>query len=979
MKLSLLARKSIALAVCLSLGWTASAAELARTAPEGAPIALAAPAFHQELSLKLDALVPQNGAPSLGLPVLAQLRAQAWSDRRAPAASQEAARAQAAGFVARVLTLDRASAKAELEQAGVPQALAARMLAAQEAAQRRAGSDPAYAAALARAVQPPAVRSRSAGIVARAERLARALKASLLGRGAELAAAAGPELGGLEPAPGSGGSGRRDTVSADPSLSGSPSLYSSGAGFVPSAKKVGDLFKLEKNDPEAAFAMASGILADASEPRVEVRASALRALRPFPAERTLPILIRIAAEPGNWYIQRMAAQLVGERAAELGPQRGAAEKALREAYKSSNPSVRLMARASLEKMGVDAGPEPAPKLVDVVRGRVPSPMRVSPQSPQGPPQARKPSLARWIFPLVLMLAFFMVINNGKREPTSPSASHKPAITQTVKPEQLKTTDDAVKQIAQDLHAERQILEKQEADRLAEKAKKEAQGGSVMLGVLFQIAMAIFPIILLVWLFKKMQGGGVGSAMKQANQTNLNLEKPNVRFSDVAGIDDSLLEVQQIIDYLKNPQIYTKLGAKPPKGVLLEGPPGTGKTLLARALAGEANANFISMRGSDFIQLFVGVGAARVRELFETARRNAPTIVFIDEIDAVGKARGHENISGGSSEHDQTLVALLGELDGFTKMDNVVVIAATNRADVLDPALMRPGRFDRKIYVGNPDVLGREAILAVHGAKVRLGPDADLTFAARRTPGLSGAAMANIINESALQGARNQRDAINEADLMRAVDKETFGDQRHLFVDDATKERVAWHESGHALAGMLAGESNGRAPNKITIIPHGSAALGYAEPAQEGDGADSYLSTQEQLEARLVGIMGGRAAEEIVYGGKKGISTGPGSDIEQADRVARAMVEKLGMDEKVGILVSGADPRNPFAAPRTSPETQREIDVAVRTLISKALEQAKALFAKPENRAKLEAMVKALKERETIYGPEIEEIVRGKKS
>ncbi len=468
-----------------------------------------------------------------------------------------------------------------------------------------------------------------------------------------------------------------------------------------------------------------------------------------------------------------------------------------------------------------------------------------------------------------------------------------------------------------------------------------------------------------------------SAASKFSKAKTVVEKPNVRFKDVAGADDALQDVQQIIDYLKNPQAYTKLGGRLPKGTLLVGPPGTGKTLLARAVAGEADANFIAVSASTFVEMFVGVGASRVRDMFDQARANAPTILFIDEIDAIGKSRGGAGgMSGGNDEREQTLNQILTELDGFIKTQNVVVMAATNRADVLDAALTRPGRFDRKIFVGNPDVLGREAILAVHGAKVRLGPDVDIEFAARRTPGIAGAGLANIMNESALLAGRERREAIASEDVQRAIDKETFGDRRHLFLDAKTKERVAYHEAGHALAGMLAGRADGKAPNKITIIPHGEAALGYAEPAQEGDGADSYLLTKSQLMARIIGAMGGRAAEEIIYPGDEGISTGPGSDIrDHADRIARMMVEELGMSEKVGIIDAGVNPNDPLGRRKVSEFTAQLVDEEVRRITAEALTKAKELLL--ANKDKLEAIVKVLKERETIFGPEIEAIVHPK--
>ncbi len=969
-----LARKVLALAVCLALPTSGFSAELARSGAAVEVLAPAAPQFHQELNLRLSALMPV-GMPLDAAITPASLRGLASQIAPSAAQAQSPALAQANAFVARILLMSPEAAQAELARAHVPADQAARLIEASRAMQVRVLTDPEVRAAYLKLANPQ--KAAEPGVMAKARALAAKLESSFKPETVP-ALAGGPADGGplnfIE-----GSLGERTAMAAS-----APGLKA----FVPVAKKVSELLRLAKSDREAAFALASALVNDPAETRVEVRASALRVLATYPAARSAPVFVKAAADPSNWYIQRLAVQLLGKNAAELGENKNAAVAALKEAFKSSNPSVRLMAQWSLAQLGVDAGPETAPRIVKIImmpaRGQ-----RIQPRAPRGddaprPQQVKSgPSFFRI---MMIGLAFFLMFRMFTATPQQTKPDAAPTqIEQTVAapklPEATTPEQKVMNQMATDMHQMAETAkraqahaEKVEAERAA---KEEAEKGSAWMGTLFTIALAILPIFLMVWLFKRMQGGAAGQIAKNMSGGKMNIEKPTTRFSDVAGVDDAKMQIQQVADYIRNPLRYMRLGAKPPKGILLEGPPGTGKTLLARALAGESEANFISMKGSDFIEMFVGVGAGRVRELFETARRAAPTIVFIDEIDAIGKARGAANVgSGGSSEHEQTLISLIAELDGFIGMENVIVVAATNRADVLDPALLRPGRFDRKIYVGNPDVLGREAILAVHGAQYRLGPDVDLEFTARRTAGLAGAGMANILNEGATQGAVEDHDAVTMDDVQRGVDKETFGERRNLFIDDATKERVAYHEAGHALAGMLANEAGGKAPNKITIIPHGSAALGYAEPAAEGE-ADTYLLTKDQLFARIVGAMGGRAAEEVIYGKDnpdKGISTGPGSDIEDhADRVARMMVEKLGMSDKVGIIDAGRDKNSPLGGYKVGEKTREMVDDEVRKITAAALQKAKDLLL--ANVDKLEAVVKVLKERETIFQQEIEDIVR----
>ncbi|MHB2025627.1 MAG: AAA family ATPase [Elusimicrobiota bacterium] len=699
--------------------------------------------------------------------------------------------------------------------------------------------------------------------------------------------------------------------------------------YVPSSKIVADLLKLAKTDPAAAFDRLSDILTSGKEHRTEVRASAMRLSDQYPVEKSAPVWIDVLKGSSNWYLKRMAAKRLGNHAVDLKSSRADIEQTLRGAYADKNASLRLMAGWALRQMGVDPGPEIIP----------------------APP-----------------------------EPASSKAKKR----------QVNKSDSAPKDVP--------FMQSKLKMRAVDAVFVLMGLGAILwlaslvltnihvLTVLSMLAMPVLPLLIIaavfglpyLWRGLKAAGRGIKNAYanigpaQDKKDANSKKDPEALGFKDVAGADDAIREVRQIVEYLKNPERFKKLGGEMPRGILFEGPPGTGKTLIAQAIAGEANAHFLHASASDFVEKYVGVGASRVRELFQKARKQQPAIIFIDEIDAIGRKRGSSS-DGGAQEHDQTLNALLTEMNGFDEKDDIVVIGATNRKDVLDPALLRPGRFDIKIYIGNPDILGREAILAVHGAKKRFGPDVDLEFVAKRTAGIAGAGMANIANVSALQAAMRNAGEIGGQDLQRAVDKETFGDRRHLYLSEELKQRVAYHESGHALAGMLAGQAGGKAPHKITIIPHGGAALGYAEPAQESE-ADTYLLTKDQMMTRIIGAMGGRAAEEIMYQGDKGLSTGPGSDIQDhADRYARNMVEKLGMSEKVGILDAGSDP---WGRRKISDRTAYSVDQEVSRIIGDCLKKAKELLA--ANQDKLEAMAKILFERETIYQNEIEDIVYGKK-
>ena len=493
--------------------------------------------------------------------------------------------------------------------------------------------------------------------------------------------------------------------------------------------------------------------------------------------------------------------------------------------------------------------------------------------------------------------------------------------------------------------------------------------SQFLGTILNVLLiGILPLFLLFWWLGKKGGmGGMGLKTKPT----MNLERPTTKFSDVAGIDESMVEVQEILDFLNEPQRFRRLGARMPKGVLLEGPPGTGKTLLAKALAGETNAAFISISGSDFVELFVGMGARRVRELFEHARQNSPAIIFIDEIDAVGKQRGNSPAGGGNDEREQTINQLLKEMDGFDNSSGIIVIAATNQAATLDTALTRPGRFDRKIHVGLPEMLGREAILSLHARRARLAAEVDLRLIARRAAGLSGAFLQNIVNEAALLAARRGADSISAADIDEAVDRATIGGKRSLRLAEPLKRRIAAHEAGHVLANLLNEKAELRQPvNKVTIIPHGSGALGFAESGSE-DG-DRYLYTKSELEARLDVALGGLVAEKIFYGEW---SSGPGSDLEYATRIARAMVQQFGMDESLGLAQTSPDRNDPFGRAGFGDAVGARVHEAVNKLLKASMERTEARLR--AGAAQHQAMIDALMEKETLSADEIEAIAHPK--
>ncbi len=485
-----------------------------------------------------------------------------------------------------------------------------------------------------------------------------------------------------------------------------------------------------------------------------------------------------------------------------------------------------------------------------------------------------------------------------------------------------------------------------------------------------------PLLLIVgfclFLMRQMQSGGNKAlSFGKSRARLLSAQQKKATFKDVAGTDEAKEELQEIIEFLKDPQKFQKLGGRIPKGVLLVGPPGTGKTLLARAIAGEANVPFFSISGSDFVEMFVGVGASRVRDLFEQGKKNAPCIIFIDEIDAVGRHRG-AGLGGGHDEREQTLNALLVEMDGFETNEGVILIAATNRPDVLDPALLRPGRFDRRVVVARPDVKGREEILRVHTRKVPISDDVDLSIIARGTPGFSGADLANLVNEAALWAARQNRKFVMMVDFEMSKDKVMMGvERRSMILSDEEKKNTAYHEAGHALVAAM---TPGADPvHKVTIIPRGMA-LGLTMQLPEDD---KHTYTREYLEAMLAVLMGGRSAEEIFLGH---ITTGAGNDIERATDIARNMVCEWGMSE-LGPLAYGKKEEAIFLGREIaqhrdySEDTAIQIDKEVKRIVNSGYEQAKNLLS--NNRDTLERIAQALLEREVIDANEVKLLMEGK--
>ena len=493
--------------------------------------------------------------------------------------------------------------------------------------------------------------------------------------------------------------------------------------------------------------------------------------------------------------------------------------------------------------------------------------------------------------------------------------------------------------------------------------------------LWGILLSWFPMLLLigVWVFfmRQMQGGKGAMGFGKSKAKLLSEARGKVTFNDVAGIDEAKEEVEEIVEFLRDPRKFRRLGGKIPKGALLIGPTGTGKTLLAKAIAGEASVPFFSISGSDFVEMFVGVGASRVRDMFEQGKKNAPCIIFIDEIDAVGRSRG-AGLGGGNDEREQTLNQLLVEMDGFETNEGVILIAATNRPDVLDPALIRPGRFDRQVVVPNPDIVGREAILKIHSKKIRMGPDVKLRTIARGTPGFSGADLANLCNESALLAARKNKRIVTMEDIEEAKDKVMMGaERRSMVMTEDDKKLTAYHEGGHALVAI--NEKASDPIHKATIIPRGKA-LGVVWTLPE---RDKYSHTREYLEANISKAMGGRVAEELIFGHDK-VTSGASSDIQMATKLAKDMVTRFGMSKELGPLTYGENEDEVFLGrsitrhQHMSEETANKVDIEIKKIVDAGYQRAKKIIT--EKIDDLHKIAKALLLYETLSGEEIKDLI-----
>jgi cell division protease FtsH len=510
------------------------------------------------------------------------------------------------------------------------------------------------------------------------------------------------------------------------------------------------------------------------------------------------------------------------------------------------------------------------------------------------------------------------------------------------------------------------------DMIAKGVKVEFKSGrtSLLVSILTTLLPVILVVAILIFFMRQMQGGGRGGAMGfgRSKARLLTEHKNRVTFVDVAGVDEAKEELREVVDFLKDPSKFQKLGGKIPKGALLVGPPGTGKTLLARAVAGEAGVPFFSISGSDFVEMFVGVGASRVRDMFEQAKKNAPCIIFIDEIDAVGRHRGAGH-GGGNDEREQTLNQLLVEMDGFEASEGIIIIAATNRPDVLDSALLRPGRFDRQVVVPNPDINGREAILRVHMKPVPLAADVDIKVIARGTPGFSGADLSNLVNEAALMAARKDRQLVTMKDFEDAKDKVMMGAERKsMAMSDDEKRNTAYHEGGHAIVAIKVPEAD--PVHKATIIPRGRA-LGMVMQLPEGD---RYSQNYTQMTSRLAILMAGRVAEEVIFGKEK-VTSGASSDIQQATRLAKAMITRWGYSDTLG-YVNYKQGEDEFGVLGNdiSQATAQKIDEEVQALIKAGHDEARRILV--ENLDGLHRVAKSLLEWETLSGDEIEKILAG---
>ncbi len=590
------------------------------------------------------------------------------------------------------------------------------------------------------------------------------------------------------------------------------------------------------------------------------------------------------------------------------------------------------------------------------------------------------NIAFWVILFVLVMALFQLFSGGGSGSSARDVAYSEFINQVENGSVTSAELDGERIVFDSATGGQQVTIKPAdvdvtdtllANNVRIAAKSQEQSG-------FLSALGLwlpFLVLIGIWIFfmNRMQGGGKGGAMGfgKSKAKMLTEKHGRVTFDDVAGIDEAKEDLEEIVEFLRNPQKFSRLGGKIPKGALLVGPPGTGKTLLARAVAGEAGVPFFTISGSDFVEMFVGVGASRVRDMFEQAKKNAPCIVFIDEIDAVGRSRG-VGYGGGNDEREQTLNQLLVEMDGFEPNEGIIIVAATNRPDVLDPALLRPGRFDRQVQVPNPDIKGREKILGVHSRKVPLGADVDLRIIARGTPGFSGADLANLVNEAALMAARIGRRVVTMHDFESAKDKVMMGaERRSMVMTEDEKKLTAYHEAGHAIVGLNVPQHD--PIHKATIIPRGRA-LGLVLSLPE---RDQLSVSWTKYTSKIAMAMGGRVAEELVFG-KENVTSGAASDIQQVTRIARAMVTQFGYSEELG-MVDYANEQQSYlgnyqGGGNTSPETQRKIDDKVKDLVNVGYDTAKRILT--EKSGDLERLAEGLLEYETLTGPEIMKVING---
>ncbi|MFY0690637.1 MAG: ATP-dependent zinc metalloprotease FtsH [Paracoccaceae bacterium] len=589
------------------------------------------------------------------------------------------------------------------------------------------------------------------------------------------------------------------------------------------------------------------------------------------------------------------------------------------------------------------------------------------------------SIAFWVVLFLLILALFNLFNGGQTTASSRMIPYSDFIERVEQGEISQVTLDGEQIIIRSGNEQYSTVKPDGVDvtpvllenNVTIDAKPQEQNGILAyVGTLLP-----FLIIIGIWIFfmNRMQGGGKGGAMGFGkSRAKLLTEKHGrVTFDDVAGIDEAKDELEEIVEFLRNPQKFSRLGGKIPKGALLVGPPGTGKTLLARAIAGEAGVPFFTISGSDFVEMFVGVGASRVRDMFEQAKKNAPCIVFIDEIDAVGRSRG-VGYGGGNDEREQTLNQLLVEMDGFEANEGIIIVAATNRPDVLDPALLRPGRFDRQVQVPNPDIKGREKILRVHARKVPLGPDVDLRIIARGSPGFSGADLANLVNESALMAARVGRRFVTMEDFENAKDKVMMGaERRSMVMTEDEKKLTAYHEAGHAIVGLNVPQHD--PIHKATIIPRGRA-LGLVMSLPE---RDQLSVTYTKYKSKIAMAMGGKVAEELKFG-PENVTSGATSDIQQVTKIARAMVTQFGFAKEIGHVDYANEQQSYLGAygggTAHSEETQRIIDEKVKELIDEGYATAKKILT--DKNEEWERLAQGLLEFETLTGNEITRVIAG---